>query len=78
MCLGIPMQVIAIDGLTARCNAGRVERDISLFMLQGGPVIPGDFLMAHLGYATRKLAAEDARATSALLAEMLAVDVGHA
>ena len=34
MCLGIPMQVVAIDGYLARCSAKGVERDVSLFLLQ--------------------------------------------
>ncbi|MCK9529658.1 MAG: HypC/HybG/HupF family hydrogenase formation chaperone [Gammaproteobacteria bacterium] len=71
MCLGIPMQVIQLDGRTARCNAGGIEREISLPMSQGEPVIPGD-------HGLQKLASDDARATWALPAEMLAVDVGHA
>jgi len=33
MCLGIPMQIVAIDGYNARCTAKGVMRDISLFML---------------------------------------------
>ncbi|MDY6991663.1 MAG: HypC/HybG/HupF family hydrogenase formation chaperone, partial [Pseudomonadota bacterium] len=34
MCLGIPMQIIEINGFDARCTAKGVERDVSLFMLQ--------------------------------------------
>ena len=34
VCLGIPMQVVAIDGYLARCTAKGVERDVSLFLLQ--------------------------------------------
>jgi len=48
MCFGIPMQVKEIDGFTARCEAKRIERDVSLFMLQDESVKPGDFLVVHI------------------------------
>jgi hydrogenase expression/formation protein HypC len=78
MCLGIPMQVIEIDGFIARCNAKGVEREVNLFMLQGDPVAVGDYVMVHVGYAIQKIAPEDARTTWELLDEMLAADPGHA
>ena len=42
MCLGIPMEVIAVDGYIARCSAQGVEREVSLFMLQDEPIAAGD------------------------------------
>jgi hydrogenase expression/formation protein HypC len=38
MCLGIPMQIIAVDGYLARCSAKEIEREVSLFLLQDDPV----------------------------------------
>lgn len=38
MCLAIPMQITRIDGFEARCAIRGVERDVSLFMLQGEDV----------------------------------------
>ena len=38
MCLGIPMEVIAVDGRMARCSAKGIERDVSLFLLAEGSV----------------------------------------
>ncbi len=61
MCLAIPMQIIEVDGLSARCEARGIERDISLFMLQDEPVAVGDFVMVSVGQAVRKVSAEDAR-----------------
>lgn len=74
MCLGIPMQVVAIDGFTARCHAKGVERDVSLFMLQGEDISLGDFVMVHVGYAIQKIAEEDARTTWELFDQMLAAE----
>ena len=61
MCLAIPMQVTAIDGFNAHCEAKGVERDVSLFMMQHDEVEVGDFVMVHVGYAIQKVTAQDAR-----------------
>ncbi len=61
MCLGVPMEVIAVDGVTARCRAKGVERDVSLFMLPDEAIAPGDHVIVHVGYALQKLSAEHAR-----------------
>jgi len=77
MCLGIPMQVIEIDGYVARCEAKGVQRDVNLFMLQDDPVKPGDFVMVHVGYAIQKISAQDARSAWELFDNILA-ETGHA
>ena len=74
MCLAIPMRVAAIDGFTARCEAKGVERDVSLFLLQGEEVGVGDYVMVHVGYAIQKVARADAEASWALFDEILAVE----
>jgi hydrogenase expression/formation protein HypC len=74
MCLGIPMQVMEIDGFNARCQAKGVFRDVSLFMLQHEPVEPGDFVLVHVGYAIQKMTEADARSAWELYDEMLAVE----
>lgn len=72
MCLGIPMQIKQIDGLNARCEAKGVEREVGLFMLQHEPLVPGDFVIVHLGYAIQKVSADEAAAAWAIYDEMLA------
>jgi len=74
MCLGIPMQVIAVDGLTARCEARGVERTVSLMLLQPDPVEPGDVLLVHRGEATATMTREQAELSWALLDELLAAE----
>ena len=71
MCLAIPMQITAIDGYNARCEARGVQRDVSLFMLQGDEVQAGDYIMVHLGYAVQKIPEQEAQAAWALYDEML-------
>lgn len=60
MCLGVPMQVLEIDGLTARCTAKGIERRVSLFLLQHETIAPGDHVVVHVGYAIQKIAAAEA------------------
>jgi hydrogenase expression/formation protein HypC len=74
MCLGIPMQVIAVDGYLARCSAQGIERDVSLFLLQDEPIATGDFVMVHVGYAVQKMTAQQARSAWELFDEVLAAE----
>jgi hydrogenase expression/formation protein HypC len=74
MCLGIPMQVIAVDGYLARCSAQGIEREVSLFLLQDEPVATGDFVMVHVGYAIQKMTAQQARSAWELYDEVLAAE----
>jgi hydrogenase expression/formation protein HypC len=74
MCLAIPMRIVSIDGLMARCEVRGVERDINLFMLQDEGVCVGDHVLVHVGYAIQRLSEEDAAATWALFDEALAIE----
>ena len=71
MCLGIPRQIMAIDGYTAHCEARGVVRDVSLFMLQGENLEAGDYIVVHLGDAIRKITAQEARTAWELYNQML-------
>jgi hydrogenase expression/formation protein HypC len=72
MCLGIPMQILSIDGFNARAAAKGVERDISLFMLPQGEVVEGDYVIVHVGYAIQKVREENARSAWELFDQILA------
>lgn len=78
MCLGIAMQVVAVDGYNARCEAKGVQREVSLFLLQDEPVQPGDHLLVHVGYAIQKITAQEARSTWEALDELLALEDAQA
>jgi hydrogenase expression/formation protein HypC len=71
MCLGIPMQITAIDGYTAHCEAKGVVRDASLLMLQEESLQAGDYIVVHLGYAIQKITAQEARTAWELYDQML-------
>lgn len=72
MCLGIPMQIKAIDGFTARCEAKGIQREVSLFMLQHEELHPDDFVVVHVGYAIQKVTPQEARSAWEIYDEMLA------
>lgn len=74
MCLGIPMQVMTVDGYVARCNAKGIERDVSLFLLQDQAASPGDWVMVHVGYALQKMSAQEARSAWELYDRILAAE----
>lgn len=80
MCVGIPMQVIAVDGFTARCigRNGEAAVDISL----ASDAQPGDWVMVFLGAAREVLSEDAARVTLDALAALERVmrgetDVDH-
>jgi hydrogenase expression/formation protein HypC len=74
MCLAVPMKVQSVDGFMASCEAMGVHRDVSLFMLQGESVEPGDHVLVHVGYAIKKVSASDAAEAWRIFDEMLAHD----
>ena len=78
MCLGIPMQIVEINGFVARCQAKGVERDVNLFMMQDEPPAVGEFVMVHVGYAIQKISPQDARSSWELFDEILAATSEHA
>jgi len=71
MCLAIPMQITAIDGFTAQCEAKGVLRDVSLFMLQDDMPLVGDFVAVQVGYAIRKVDEAEARSAWELFDQIL-------
>ncbi len=74
MCLGVPMRIVQLDGLSARCEAKGIERTVSLFLMQHENLAPGDHVMVHVGYAIQKMTEEDARTSWELLDEMLSLE----
>jgi hydrogenase expression/formation protein HypC len=70
MCLAVPMKITRIDGFNATCEAKGIEREVSLFMLQGEDITPGDHVLVHVGYAIQKVSEEEARATWELFDEI--------
>lgn len=69
MCVGVPMQVISIDGDDIVAETDGVRRSASLMIL-GDEVAVGDFLIIHAGFAISKLDEEEARETIRMMKEV--------
>lgn len=65
MCVGVPMQVLSVDGIAARASDGREEALIDLSLT--GPVSPGTWVLTHLGAAREVISAQDAALIAAAL-----------
>jgi hydrogenase expression/formation protein HypC len=65
------MQIESIDGYQCRCVARGIEREVSLFLLQGEELSPGDHVLVHVGYAIQKVSAADAADSWELFDEVL-------
>jgi len=69
MCVGVPMQVISIDGDNIVAETDGVRRQASL-MLLADEVKVGDFLIIHAGFAISRLDEEEARETIRMMKEV--------
>ena len=70
MCLGVPGKVVLVNGLMATVDFWGVRKEIRLEVVDE-PVQPGDYILNHVGYAIRRIPAEDIGATLALYEELL-------
>lgn len=78
MCLAVPMQIVHVDGFSARCSANGIEREVSLYLLPPGSAVPGNFVIVHVGYAIQKIAPADAALTFGLLDALMDMEAGDA
>ena len=74
MCLAVPMKITSIDGFQCTCEAKGIERQVSLFMMQGEPLEQGDHILVHVGYAIQKVSEQEAADSWALFDEILAAE----
>jgi hydrogenase expression/formation protein HypC len=71
MCLGVPGKVIAVDGAVATVDFWGVRRSVRLDVVDQA-VVPGDYVLNHVGFAIRRIPAEEIADTLALYDELLA------
>ena len=68
MCLALPVRVVELVGESdATVDLGGIRKQISLALVDG--VVPGDYVILHVGYALSRLDPEEAERTLALFAE---------
>jgi hydrogenase expression/formation protein HypC len=75
MCLGVPGRVVSIDGDAAVVDFGGVARSVRLELVDE-EVRVGDHVLVHVGFALRRIAAEDLETTLAFFASLADDDLG--
>ena len=71
MCIGYPGTIVSIDELNiAVIDIGGIRREVSLDIIDE-PVGPGDYVIAHAGFAIHKVDEHKASESLALLKELL-------
>jgi len=72
MCLGVPGKVVEVDreNQIATVDFWGVKKQVRLEACDA-PVDPGDFILNHVGFAIRRIPAEEAAETLALYDELL-------
>jgi len=72
MCLGVPGRVVEIDGMMASVDFFGVERRVSLQVVDE-PVAPGDYVLNHVGFAIRRIPADEIGETLDLYERLIAL-----
>jgi hydrogenase expression/formation protein HypC len=73
MCLGIPGQVVEITdeaGRLAKVDVNGVQRIISIRLLDGQPLEPGEWVLVHVGFAMARIDQHEADLTLAAVRQM--------
>ena len=70
MCLGVPGKVISIEGDIAQVDFWGARKQVRLEVVDE-PVAVGDYVLNHVGYAIRRIPAEQVEATLAMYEELL-------
>ena len=68
MCIGIPGRVLRVDGRMAAVEVGGAVKDVALDLLDG--VSPGEYVIAHAGFAIQKIDEAEAAETLRTLREI--------
>ncbi len=61
MCLAVPAQIVSIEGTKARAQMSGVEKEIDVTLTP--EVVPGDWVVVHVGYALQRIDPEKAQET---------------
>lgn len=70
MCLGVPGQVVSVNGNIAIVDYFGLRRETNLDVIDE-TVEPGDYVMTHVGYAIRKIPQHEIGETLALYESLL-------
>jgi hydrogenase expression/formation protein HypC len=73
MCLGIPGQVVEVTdeaGRLAKVDVNGVQRIISIRLLDGQALEPGEWVLVHVGFAMARIDQHEADLTLAAVKQM--------
>jgi hydrogenase expression/formation protein HypC len=70
MCLGVPGRVVEVNGVTAIVDFWGARRETRLDVIDE-PVVPGDYILNHVGFAIRKIPTHEIGETLALYEQLL-------
>jgi len=72
MCLGVPGKVLSIsdDGMSAQVDFFGVQKELRLDIVDV-PVVVGDYVLNHVGFAIRRIPPEEVGETLALFDQIL-------
>jgi hydrogenase expression/formation protein HypC len=73
MCLGIPGEVVELldsNRHLAKVDVAGVRRNINIDLLEDEGVLPGDWVLIHVGFAMAKIDEDEAQRTLGILQQM--------
>jgi hydrogenase expression/formation protein HypC len=70
MCLGVPGKIVSISGDVATVDFFGVQKQVLLHIVDEA-VVPGDYILNHVGYAIRKIPQDEIEGTLAMYDELL-------
>ncbi len=65
MCLAVPAQIISLDGTLAVAEMSGVKKQIDVTLTP--EVVPGEWVVVHVGYALQRIDPEKAKETLAAM-----------
>ena len=70
MCLGVPGRVLEVHDMVATVDFWGVTKSVRLDIVDE-PVVPGDYILNHVGFAIRRIPQESVAETMALYEALL-------
>lgn len=70
MCLGVPGRVLEVHDTMALVDFFGVSRQVRLELVDE-PVVPGDYILNHVGFAIRRIPESDIAGTLAMYQQLL-------
>ena len=70
MCLGVPGRVLEVDGPLATVDFWGVRKQVRLDIVDE-PIAPGDYILNHVGFAIRRIPADQIGDTLALYESLM-------